>query len=230
MFWPAMPQARARAALRQSVLVVRQNIGADAIIASGDEALVLSLGALRCDEVGPRSGSTSTSCCSNAARRRAASVGTSRAPERSPVPRPRRARRDSACPSGRQAYQPSYRIPAGRSSSNSSTRTNRRTPPRRKASVRGAVSCTGPETTVPSGRHPPSVTRRCRYGCPFAADRCHGAGSLGSGGEIEPGVDARARRLDPGCRTRPRKRFEGSREVEQFHVIETEDGEVLQAT
>ena len=51
MFWPEMPQARARAALRQSVLVLRQNIGADAIIASGDEELVLSLGGLRCDAV-----------------------------------------------------------------------------------------------------------------------------------------------------------------------------------
>ena len=126
------------------------------------------------------------------------------------------------------SHRTAYRL--ARSSSNSSTRTNRRRTPRQQASVRGAVSCTGPETTVPSGRHPPSVTMRCRHGCPFAAQRCHGAGSLGNGEGIERGVDARARRLDPGCRTRPRKRFEGSREVEQFHVIETEDGEVLQAT
>ena len=31
-----------------------------------------------------------------------------------------------------------------------------------------AVSCAGHDTNVPSGRNPPSVTRRCTCGCQFA--------------------------------------------------------------
>ncbi len=63
-------------------------------------------------------------------------------------------------------------MPAAWSSSKRSTRTNNRSTARRNASVNRAVSCAGHVTNVPSGRKPPSVTRRCRCGCQLAREPC----------------------------------------------------------
>ena len=63
-------------------------------------------------------------------------------------------------------------IPAASSSSNNSKRTNSRSTARRNASVKRAVSCASHDTNVPSGRNPPSVTRRCRCGCQLAREPC----------------------------------------------------------
>ena len=65
-------------------------------------------------------------------------------------------------------------VPAVRpsASSNSSSRTNNRSTARRNASVNRVVSWAGHETKVPSGRKPPSVTRRCRCGCQLAREPC----------------------------------------------------------
>lgn len=51
MFWPDADTARARAALRQALHVIRRAIGEDALEAVGDEELSLSLTAVRCDAV-----------------------------------------------------------------------------------------------------------------------------------------------------------------------------------
>jgi hypothetical protein len=63
-------------------------------------------------------------------------------------------------------------MPAAWSSSKSARRTKSRSTARRNASVKRAVSCTGHDTKVPSGRKPPSVTSRCRCGCQFAREPC----------------------------------------------------------
>ncbi|MDB4892124.1 MAG: transcriptional activator protein [Gemmatimonadetes bacterium] len=49
MFWPEIDETRARGSLRQSVHVLRQHLGADALTALGDEELSLSRTLLRCD-------------------------------------------------------------------------------------------------------------------------------------------------------------------------------------
>src|ERR1035437_5074588 len=63
-------------------------------------------------------------------------------------------------------------MPAAWSSSKRSRRTNSRSTARRNASVTRAVSCAGHDTNVPSGRNPPSVTRRWRCGCQLAREPC----------------------------------------------------------
>lgn len=49
LFWPEIDEARARVSLRQSVHVLRQHLGADALVALGDEELSLDDSIVRCD-------------------------------------------------------------------------------------------------------------------------------------------------------------------------------------
>jgi len=49
LLWPELDQARARKALRQAVLAVRAELGADALIGRGDEELALSADHVWCD-------------------------------------------------------------------------------------------------------------------------------------------------------------------------------------
>ena len=51
MFWPEIDEARARGSLRQSVHVLRQHLGSDALSALGDEELSLLPNTVRCDAV-----------------------------------------------------------------------------------------------------------------------------------------------------------------------------------
>ena len=51
MFWPETDDARARGSLRQSVHVLRQHLGAEALIALGDEEISLSPRVVLCDAV-----------------------------------------------------------------------------------------------------------------------------------------------------------------------------------
>jgi serine/threonine-protein kinase len=49
LLWPELDQARARKALRQTILAVRSGIGGDALVGRGDEELTLSADIVRCD-------------------------------------------------------------------------------------------------------------------------------------------------------------------------------------
>lgn len=49
LLWPELDQARARKALRQTILAVRSVLGADAVIGRGDEELALSGDVVWCD-------------------------------------------------------------------------------------------------------------------------------------------------------------------------------------
>ena len=49
LFWPEIDEARARGSLRQSVHVLRQHLGASALVALGDEALSLNDSIVCCD-------------------------------------------------------------------------------------------------------------------------------------------------------------------------------------
>ena len=51
LFWPEIDDARARGSLRQSVHVLRQHLGADALAALGDEELSLSRAMVCCDAI-----------------------------------------------------------------------------------------------------------------------------------------------------------------------------------
>jgi DNA-binding SARP family transcriptional activator len=51
LLWPELDQARARAALRKAVHLVRGTLGAQVLATRGDEELVLTPGALWCDAV-----------------------------------------------------------------------------------------------------------------------------------------------------------------------------------
>ena len=51
IFWPEIDEGRARGSLRQSIHVVRQMLGTEAVTALGDEELSLSPNVLRCDAV-----------------------------------------------------------------------------------------------------------------------------------------------------------------------------------
>ncbi len=51
LFWPEMDEQRARGSLRQSVHVLRQQLGASAVTALGDEVLSLAPAAVQCDSV-----------------------------------------------------------------------------------------------------------------------------------------------------------------------------------
>ena len=51
MFWPEIDGARARGSLRQSIHVLRQQLGTDSLIALGDEELSLAPNTIRCDAV-----------------------------------------------------------------------------------------------------------------------------------------------------------------------------------
>ena len=51
LFWPELDQARARAALRQSLYVLREVLGPAALVSQGNEEVGLDLGAVRCDVV-----------------------------------------------------------------------------------------------------------------------------------------------------------------------------------
>lgn len=49
MFWPELDQQRARSALRKTLHRLRQSVGADVIIARGNEALAIADGTIDCD-------------------------------------------------------------------------------------------------------------------------------------------------------------------------------------
>ncbi len=51
MFWPELDQPRARAALRQSLYVLRNALGSDVVETRGNEVVGLAFGAIRCDAV-----------------------------------------------------------------------------------------------------------------------------------------------------------------------------------
>src|SRR5881396_2551269 len=51
LFWPEFNQARARAALRQSLYVLRDVLGPAALVSEGNEEVGLNFGAVRCDVV-----------------------------------------------------------------------------------------------------------------------------------------------------------------------------------
>ena len=51
LFWPEMDEQRARGSLRQSIHVLRQQLGASAVTALGDEVLSLAPAAVHCDSV-----------------------------------------------------------------------------------------------------------------------------------------------------------------------------------
>ena len=51
MFWPETDETRGRGSLRQSIHVIRQHLGAAAVVALGDEELSLAPGVLRCDAI-----------------------------------------------------------------------------------------------------------------------------------------------------------------------------------
>src|SRR5258708_39043687 len=51
LFWPELDQPRARAALRQSLYVLREVLGAAALVSQGNEEVGLDFGAVRCDVV-----------------------------------------------------------------------------------------------------------------------------------------------------------------------------------
>src|SRR5713101_2848149 len=51
LFWPEFDQPRARAALRQSLYVLREVLGAAALVSQGNEEVGLDFGAVRCDVV-----------------------------------------------------------------------------------------------------------------------------------------------------------------------------------
>ena len=49
LFWPELDQERARAALRKAIHHLRRSLGADVLIARGDEELVLDANKFSCD-------------------------------------------------------------------------------------------------------------------------------------------------------------------------------------
>src|SRR5713101_1261132 len=51
LFWPEFDQPRARAALRQSLYVLREVLGPAALVSQGNEEVGLDFGAVRCDVV-----------------------------------------------------------------------------------------------------------------------------------------------------------------------------------
>lgn len=51
MFWPEQDQSHARASLRKAIHVLRQSLGADVLIARGDEEVAVAPGKLWCDAV-----------------------------------------------------------------------------------------------------------------------------------------------------------------------------------
>ncbi len=51
LFWPELDQPRARAALRQSLYVLREVLGPAALVSQGNEEVGLDFGAVRCDVV-----------------------------------------------------------------------------------------------------------------------------------------------------------------------------------
>src|SRR5712664_369454 len=51
LFWPELDQARARAALRQSLYVLRGELGADVLETHGHDVVSIHVDAIRCDVV-----------------------------------------------------------------------------------------------------------------------------------------------------------------------------------
>src|SRR5258708_3231071 len=51
LFWPELDQPRARAALRQSLYVLREVLGPAALVSHGNEEVGLVFGAVHCDVV-----------------------------------------------------------------------------------------------------------------------------------------------------------------------------------
>src|SRR5207249_7886954 len=49
LFWPELNQAHARAALRQALYVLREELGAQALVSRGDEEVGLDFDVVRCD-------------------------------------------------------------------------------------------------------------------------------------------------------------------------------------
>jgi TolB-like protein/DNA-binding SARP family transcriptional activator len=49
LFWPEHPTDQARHALRQAVYILRRELGSDAVVSHGDDALALDRGRVRCD-------------------------------------------------------------------------------------------------------------------------------------------------------------------------------------
>src|SRR2546427_10442453 len=49
LFWPELDQGRARAALRQALYVLREELGAQVLVSRGDEEVGLDFDVVRCD-------------------------------------------------------------------------------------------------------------------------------------------------------------------------------------